>query len=237
MTGADVLHVLDLLAAVGVRVWVDGGWGVDALLGDQTRPHDDLDLALEHRDLARFLRAIGNAGFRLLRDDGPFNKVLVDEAGRKIDYHVFDASATRRTEAGVTVYGPMGLEYEVGAFRRSGHHPGQADGLLHGGVPDPIAHRLRAGRGRPSRRRGAPPEVRRPAPAGAREDAVTSTGSQRRSRPRQPSSPRTATRRPPRSWTRPGRSSSRTRCPTRRARCVRAARRGPCWRRWPARWP
>ncbi len=78
-----------------------GGRG--RLLGEQIRPHDDLDLALEHRDLARFLRAIGNAGFRLLRDDGQFNKVLVDEAGRKIDYHVFDASATRRTEAGVTV--------------------------------------------------------------------------------------------------------------------------------------
>jgi len=120
MTGADVLYVLDLLAAVEVRVWVDGGWGVDALLGEQTRPHDDLDLALEHRDLARFLSAMADAGFRLLRDDGPFNKVLVDQADRKVDYHVFDASATRRTEAGVSVYGPMGLAYEVGAFEGHG---------------------------------------------------------------------------------------------------------------------
>jgi lincosamide nucleotidyltransferase A/C/D/E len=120
MTSADVLHVLDLLAAVGVPVWVDGGWGVDALLGEQTRLHDDLDLALEHRDLAGFLHAMGDSGFRLLRDDGPFNKVLVDEAGREVDYHVFDASATRRTEAGVTAFGPMGLEYEVGAFEGRG---------------------------------------------------------------------------------------------------------------------
>jgi len=120
MTGADVLHVLGVLAAVGVRVWVDGGWGADALLGGQTRPHDDLDLALEHRDVARFLSAMGDAGFRLLRDDGPFNKVLVDQAGRKVDYRVFDASATRRTEAGVSVYGPMGLPYEVGAFGGQG---------------------------------------------------------------------------------------------------------------------
>ena len=120
MTGADVLHVIDLLKAAGVPVSVDGGWGVDALLGEQTRLHDDLDLALEHRDLVRFLQAMGDAGFRLLRDDGPFNKVLVDEAGRTVDYHVFDASVTRRMETGATVYGPMGLAYEVGAFEGRG---------------------------------------------------------------------------------------------------------------------
>jgi len=120
MTPGDVLHVLELLETAGVPVWVDGGWGVDALLGEQTRPHDDLDLALEHRNLVRFLRAMGGAGFRLLRDDGPFNRVLIDTAGRKVDYHVFDASATRRVESGATVYGPRGLEYEVGAFEGRG---------------------------------------------------------------------------------------------------------------------
>ncbi len=173
MTGADVLHVIDLLEAAGVPVWVDGGWGVDALLGEQTRPHDDLDLALEHRDLVRFLQAMGDAGFRLLRDDGPFNKVLVDEAGRTVDYHVFDASATRRLETGVTVYGPMGLAYEVGAFEGRGAILGQARGVLYGGLPGQVAQRLRVGRRRPSRPPGAASEVWRPATAGTQEDTVT----------------------------------------------------------------
>jgi hypothetical protein len=44
-----------------------------------------LDLALEQWDLSQFLRAIGVAGFPLLRGDGPFNKMLVDEPGRKVD--------------------------------------------------------------------------------------------------------------------------------------------------------
>jgi lincosamide nucleotidyltransferase A/C/D/E len=126
MSGAGVLYILDLLAAVGVPVWADGGWGVDALLGEQTRLHDDLDLALEHRDLARFLRAMDDARFRVLGADGPFHKVLIDQVGRKVDYHVFDASATRRREAGVIVFGPMGLEYEVGAFEGRGTIPGRA---------------------------------------------------------------------------------------------------------------
>ena len=35
-----------MLQSAGVRVWLDGGWSVDALLGEQTRPHADLDLAV-----------------------------------------------------------------------------------------------------------------------------------------------------------------------------------------------
>jgi hypothetical protein len=29
MISTTVLHLLDLLATVGVQVWFDGGWGVD----------------------------------------------------------------------------------------------------------------------------------------------------------------------------------------------------------------
>lgn len=32
-----------------MRVWLDGGWGVDALLGRQTRPHDDMDIVIEQK--------------------------------------------------------------------------------------------------------------------------------------------------------------------------------------------
>ncbi len=34
----------------GLAFWIDGGWGVDALLGRQTRPHSDLDLAVHLAD-------------------------------------------------------------------------------------------------------------------------------------------------------------------------------------------
>ena len=42
----QVLAVLDELAAEGVRGWLAGGWGVDALLSRQTRPHNDIDLVI-----------------------------------------------------------------------------------------------------------------------------------------------------------------------------------------------
>src|SRR5919201_6639891 len=34
------------------KVWLDRGWGLDALLGEQTRPHDDLDLAIPRGGIA-----------------------------------------------------------------------------------------------------------------------------------------------------------------------------------------
>ena len=63
MRASDVLEVLDLLAAAGVEVWVDGGWNVDALLGAQTRPHNDLDLVIDHVDVDRVRDALTAAGF------------------------------------------------------------------------------------------------------------------------------------------------------------------------------
>jgi hypothetical protein len=47
MCGSDVLAVRDVLSRAGCRTWVGGGWGVDALAGRQTRPHRDLDLAVD----------------------------------------------------------------------------------------------------------------------------------------------------------------------------------------------
>ena len=47
MNSADVLKLYDELSRIDVAIWVDGGWGVDALLGKQTRPHKDLDIAIQ----------------------------------------------------------------------------------------------------------------------------------------------------------------------------------------------
>ncbi len=53
MSGDVVVQLLQLFEQHGIEVVVDGGWGVDALLGEQTRSHGDLDIALPHKDLFR----------------------------------------------------------------------------------------------------------------------------------------------------------------------------------------
>ena len=42
MSGDAVVQLLQLFDQHGIEVVVDGGWGVDALLGEQTRVHGDL---------------------------------------------------------------------------------------------------------------------------------------------------------------------------------------------------
>ena len=53
MTSGDVIELYSTLGALGVEIWIDGGWGVDALLGGQTRPHKDLDISIEKKDVAK----------------------------------------------------------------------------------------------------------------------------------------------------------------------------------------
>src|ERR687893_1056548 len=61
----DVIELYSALRAEGVRVWVDGGWGVDALLGRQTRPHKDFDAIAAFEDLPALTRFLSGRGFAL----------------------------------------------------------------------------------------------------------------------------------------------------------------------------
>ncbi|MGH3188642.1 MAG: nucleotidyltransferase domain-containing protein [Streptosporangiaceae bacterium] len=60
-----MLAILDELAAEGVQGWLAGGWGVDALLGRQTRPHNDIDLVISADEPAfkQIDQALGREGF------------------------------------------------------------------------------------------------------------------------------------------------------------------------------
>ncbi|GGJ92889.1 hypothetical protein GCM10011583_25380 [Streptomyces camponoticapitis] len=128
MRAEDVLAFLDLLDRAGVEVWLDGGWGVDALLCEQTRPHADLDIVVRAESLAHHERTVRDHGFRPLREDGPYNHVLVDDAGRTVDVHVVDLGATRTDERGVEIHGPGGLPYPVGSLTGSGRVRGRRVG-------------------------------------------------------------------------------------------------------------
>ena len=91
MTAADVLETVQFLLDNGIRTHVDGGWGVDALLGEQTRPHEDLDIAVEHRDVPKLRKLFASRGYEeILRDDtSAFNFVLADDAGHIVDVHSY----------------------------------------------------------------------------------------------------------------------------------------------------
>jgi lincosamide nucleotidyltransferase A/C/D/E len=93
MDAVDVLAVLDLLAAAGVEAWVDGGWGVDALVGERTRAHADVDLVVPLLSLDTGLAALAAAGYaRVLRDWRPTAVAVADGRGREVDLHLVTPS-------------------------------------------------------------------------------------------------------------------------------------------------
>jgi lincosamide nucleotidyltransferase A/C/D/E len=119
-TAADVLEVLEILTAGGAQAWVDGGWAVDALLGAETRPHGDLDLAVPASDWVAALASLAAHGFDELRASGPHNIVVLDDQGRAVDLHAFDDTTTVLDPDGVERCGPAGLAYEAQSFCGTG---------------------------------------------------------------------------------------------------------------------
>ena len=93
MTAANVLEVLDRLASCGVEVWIDGGWGVDALIGRETRPHGDLDVVVALEGVEAIRRALEPLGFSVLEDELPTRFVMRHADDRRVDFHTvsFDA--------------------------------------------------------------------------------------------------------------------------------------------------
>jgi lincosamide nucleotidyltransferase A/C/D/E len=89
----DVLDLLDALEALGVGYWLDGGWGVDCLLGEQTRTHGDLDLVVPRVDLDRVTAMLTARGFTVFRDWRPTAVAFADPHGLEVDLHLVDTTA------------------------------------------------------------------------------------------------------------------------------------------------
>ena len=118
----DVLAVLDRLDRARVAVWLDGGWGVDALLGRRSRPHRDLDLVIARDDLAAAQAALAGVGFRhdaAAAPGLPARLVLVDAAGRQVDFHPvhFDADGNGWQDLGGGAWGDYPAEGLAGTGR------------------------------------------------------------------------------------------------------------------------
>ena len=103
MSGDVVVQLLQLFEQHGIEIVVDGGWGVDALLGEQTRSHGDLDIALPHKDVPKLRALLETRGYRdVPRDDTrDCNFVMGDDQGHEIDFHSYTFDAHGKLVFGV----------------------------------------------------------------------------------------------------------------------------------------
>jgi lincosamide nucleotidyltransferase A/C/D/E len=96
----DVISIYQNLSANNMQVWLTGGWGIDALLQEQTRPHKDLDIIMLVDDIVRMRDLLGRAGYDLKElwsenrwvvdsygTEIPTAFVLQDSEGREVDAH------------------------------------------------------------------------------------------------------------------------------------------------------
>jgi lincosamide nucleotidyltransferase A/C/D/E len=100
VTEQDIIELYKKLSANGIQVWLTGGWGIDALLGRQTRFHKDLDVIMLLDDMVRLQELLSTDGYvlhnlwsenKMARDtNGKLTAtafVLKDEEGREFDAH------------------------------------------------------------------------------------------------------------------------------------------------------
>lgn len=94
MSSSALVELLVLFEEAGISVWLDGGWGVDALLQTQTRAHKDVDIVLALKDVPRLRELLAARGFAVSSGKPPDGFVLADGAGLEVDVHAatFDES-------------------------------------------------------------------------------------------------------------------------------------------------
>ena len=94
MTSSALVELLQFIETAGIQIWLDGGWGVDALLGVQTRPHKDVDIIVRLNDLQKLGELLHARGFAIRPGGTASNFVLVDRSGLEIDIHAITFDST-----------------------------------------------------------------------------------------------------------------------------------------------
>src|SRR5215469_15913651 len=84
---SSLLDLLRLFERADITVWLDGGWGVDALLNKQTRTHADVDIIPRVTDVPKLLDLLEPLGFVLRKGQPPHVFVLDNQSGLEIDIH------------------------------------------------------------------------------------------------------------------------------------------------------
>ena len=86
-TQEQVIAFTKLVQEFSIPVWIDGGWGVDALLGTQTRPHSDLDIIINNNDLIRLKELLISNQFEPCLELDVTSIVFNSKLGLAVDVH------------------------------------------------------------------------------------------------------------------------------------------------------
>ena len=86
------LMIIDLLTDLNIRYWVEGGWGIDVLIGKQTREHQDVDIDFDATHEKELLKKLSEIGYQITIDQRPTRVELYHPNYGNIDIHPFEIS-------------------------------------------------------------------------------------------------------------------------------------------------
>lgn len=84
--------IIDLLDELNIRYWVEGGWGIDILVGKQTRDHRDIDIDFDANAESVLLKKLTQQGYKIVIDERPTRMELYHPKYGYLDLHPFDLS-------------------------------------------------------------------------------------------------------------------------------------------------
>lgn len=119
MTAEEVLDIYQTAEAQGIQLWLDGGWGVDALVETQTRMHSDMDIVIQKKDVSALVDYLKSKGYCQIdrHDASDCNFIMGSDNAQFVDFHVIEFD-----QNGNGMYGPKenGVMYSAEALSGRG---------------------------------------------------------------------------------------------------------------------
>ena len=106
-TEQNLFHILDLFERLKVSYWLDGGWGVDVLIGKQQREHRDIDIDFDAKFTTEVIEKLKEIGYITEVDWMPSRMELKHEEYGYLDIHPLNFNA----DGSITQADPEGGVY------------------------------------------------------------------------------------------------------------------------------
>ncbi|MBI4033692.1 hypothetical protein HY379_01705 [Candidatus Saccharibacteria bacterium] len=104
----EVERIVSAIQNAKYDFWLDGGWGVDALLENQTRKHKDLDICIRLIDAGMVRALLEQTGYAITKDESPTRLIMQDDNRHRIDLHLLsfddEGNGTQNYRGGFNLY-------------------------------------------------------------------------------------------------------------------------------------
>ena len=90
MTKKTAVELLKAAENLDITVWIGGGFGVDALIGEETRPHNDIDVYIDIKNADSFINMLKSKGYSEVEMEytTPSHTVWENPVNHIVDLHL-----------------------------------------------------------------------------------------------------------------------------------------------------